>query len=83
MHPMSQPSHSHLLDPTSIAVVSTADAALSSRLEAAVNNKTKPLGSLGMLETLARQVGLIQRTVQPRISAPAILVFAGDHGVDV
>ncbi|MEC4722186.1 nicotinate-nucleotide--dimethylbenzimidazole phosphoribosyltransferase [Noviherbaspirillum sp. CPCC 100848] len=66
----------------SIPVVdSTADAELSARLEAAVNNKTKPLGSLGMLETLARQVGLVQRTVQPRIVAPAILVFAGDHGV--
>jgi nicotinate-nucleotide--dimethylbenzimidazole phosphoribosyltransferase len=34
-----------------------------------------------MLEALAHQVGLIQRSEAPTIEAPAILVFAGDHGV--
>ncbi|WP_025915843.1 nicotinate-nucleotide--dimethylbenzimidazole phosphoribosyltransferase [Herminiimonas sp. CN] len=60
---------------------STSDAALASQLDAAINNKTKPLGSLGMLEALARQLGLIQRTAQPVIRQPAIIVFAADHGI--
>ena len=57
------------------------DAELAARLERAIANKTKPPGSLGALETLARQVGLIQQTTQPQLRAPSIAVFAGDHGV--
>jgi nicotinate-nucleotide--dimethylbenzimidazole phosphoribosyltransferase len=55
--------------------------ALASQLDSAINNKTKPLGSLGVLETMARQIGLIQQTTAVEITQPAILVFAGDHGV--
>lgn len=62
-------------------ITPTADAALSQALLDAINNKTKPLGSLGRLETLAVQLGLIQGTTRIRIADPAILVFAGDHGV--
>ncbi|MFJ7565665.1 nicotinate-nucleotide--dimethylbenzimidazole phosphoribosyltransferase [Herminiimonas sp. NPDC097707] len=62
-------------------ISSTHDAALSAALTTAINNKTKPTGSLGMLETLARQIGLIQQTVQPNIVAPTLIVCAGDHGV--
>ena len=63
------------------AIESTHDPILASELDRAIANKTKPLGSLGALETLARQIGLIQQTVQMEIRQPAVVVFAGDHGV--
>jgi nicotinate-nucleotide--dimethylbenzimidazole phosphoribosyltransferase len=41
---------------------------------------TKPLGSLGRIEALAAQLCAIQDSLQPRIDAPHVVVFAGDHG---
>ncbi|THC39167.1 nicotinate-nucleotide--dimethylbenzimidazole phosphoribosyltransferase [Massilia sp. Mn16-1_5] len=63
------------------AIPPTADAALSLALTQAIDNKTKPLGSLGRLEALAKQIGMIQKTTQPVLTEPALLVFASDHGI--
>ena len=62
-------------------IAPVANPSLASQLDAAIDNKTKPPGSLGVLERLARQLGLIQESVVVSIDRPAILVFAGDHGV--
>ena len=48
-------------------------------LQAVLDGKAKPVGSLGRIESLAVQLGMIQDTLRP-VMEPAVLVFAGDHG---
>src|SRR5260370_42099905 len=57
------------------------DQTLRDELQHIIDTKTKPPGSLGRLEALARQMGLIQRPTRPTVERPAMLVFAGDHGI--
>ena len=55
--------------------------ALEPQFRARIDGKAKPLGSLGGLEDLAVQLGLIWHPLEPRTGRAAVFVFAADHGI--
>ena len=57
------------------------DPALTQALQHALDNKTKPQGSLGRLEHLALTIGQVLGSTKPVLDAPQMVVFAGDHGL--
>jgi nicotinate-nucleotide--dimethylbenzimidazole phosphoribosyltransferase len=58
-----------------------ANSELEARIRLRVDSLTKPRGSLGRLEEIALQVGLIQGTDMPSVGRKAMLLFCADHGV--
>lgn len=61
--------------------ISVPDHRLQPALQARIDQKTKPLGALGRLESLALQIGLVQGSLTPQLQRPVVMVFAGDHGI--
>lgn len=64
-----------------IARISDLDEVSMTKIQGRLDSLTKPLGSLGQLEHIAKQLGGIQRTSNPVILKKAVLLMAGDHGV--
>ncbi|MBU4483036.1 MAG: nicotinate-nucleotide--dimethylbenzimidazole phosphoribosyltransferase [Actinobacteria bacterium] len=57
------------------------DSSLMKQVQARLDSLTKPRGSLGKLEELAKQIVSITANLSPRIEKKAIIVMAADHGV--
>lgn len=50
-------------------------------IQAALDEKTKPQGSLGRLELIAAQLATIQETLTPQVDRQRICIFAASHGI--
>ncbi len=55
--------------------------AFEAALQHKLDNKTKPLGALGRLESLAARLALILDDDNPVLRDPQMVVFAADHGL--
>lgn len=58
------------------------DEAIKPALLDKIDNLNKPKGSLGRLEELAAQIGLIQQSLSPSLQHPCHLLLGGDHGIE-
>ncbi len=57
------------------------DEAMIKKTQSNLDNLTKPLGSLGRLEDLAKQICAITGQEKPSLQNKVIFTFAADHGV--
>ncbi|NAZ53715.1 nicotinate-nucleotide--dimethylbenzimidazole phosphoribosyltransferase [Vibrio toranzoniae] len=63
------------------------DTKYSQHIQHRIDQKTKPIGALGLLEKVAHQLALIQSQGQEsavehiELNKPSIIIFAGDHGI--
>jgi nicotinate-nucleotide--dimethylbenzimidazole phosphoribosyltransferase len=64
-----------------LAKIQPIDTDLLKHAQAKLDNKTKPLGSLGRLEEFARRFAAITGTLEPDTEKKVIFTFAADHGV--
>ncbi len=70
------PIHQSLISPT-------ANPELERALRERIDRRAAIAGGLGELEPLAVRLGLVQGSLTPRFSNPALALFAADHGIAV
>lgn len=66
--------------------ITTVNSHFDEKIQTIIDGKTKPLGALGQLETLAKKLAAIQGMNTNQVDSlvinqPTLIVFAGDHGV--
>lgn len=57
------------------------DQDLAIKISNAIDNKTKPPGSLGRIEELALKIASCQQSQAPTVDPARLFIFAGDHGL--
>lgn len=63
------------------AIPSIQDDTFSQHVQQLLDHKTKPVGSLGVLERLAHRIACILGQEQPVLQEPQMVIFAADHGL--
>jgi len=66
---------------STLSRISPVSVELLQQAQGRLDNKTKPLGSLGKLEQFAARMAAISKTADPELGSKVIFVFAGDHGI--
>lgn len=64
-----------------IPAITPLDQMLAETMRARIDGKAKPPGSLGRIEDLAVQLGMIAHPSAAALQKAVLLVFAGDHGL--
>lgn len=64
-----------------VSKIERIDYSLAEKTQKRLDNLTKPQGSLGRLEELAKQVVEITKNENPPVKNKVIFIMAGDHGV--
>jgi nicotinate-nucleotide--dimethylbenzimidazole phosphoribosyltransferase len=64
-----------------ISSIGPTDVKLGEQAQSHIDSLTKPLGSLGMLESTARKLTQITGEIKPNVFPPGVLVMAADHGI--
>ena len=63
------------------SIPSIDDAAFAAHVQQLLDDKTKPIGALGVLEQVALRIACILGSDKPVLQAPQMVVFAADHGL--